>query len=258
MGSIPLRTRYGIWPRPAYAYGVYAAALQAKALSMAEISVIEFGVAGGNGLLALEAMGKQIGAYLGVKIVAAGFDGGVGMPEPKDYRDLPHVWSAGDFKMDEAALRRRLDPATRLVIGDVADTTPVAMASLPPVGFAAFDLDFYTSTKDALAVLDGPSSGRLPRMYCYFDDTIFPEWACHNPDVGELRAIREFNEQHASIRLHRHEALRWSRPHREAWTDQVYVAHDFSHPQYPVNVARSHGSIMQRPLTSRRPKVGVA
>jgi hypothetical protein len=54
LGQLKTRVRYGIFDRPHYAYGVYSAADLAKRLGLSAISVIEMGVAGGKGLLALE------------------------------------------------------------------------------------------------------------------------------------------------------------------------------------------------------------
>ena len=55
---VPTRVRYGIWSRPHYAYGVFAAAKLARRLGYSGVSAVEFGVAGGNGLLALEEIAK--------------------------------------------------------------------------------------------------------------------------------------------------------------------------------------------------------
>jgi hypothetical protein len=46
--------------RMAYAYGLYQAALEAKALGIPAISAVEFGVAGGNGLVALERYAEHV------------------------------------------------------------------------------------------------------------------------------------------------------------------------------------------------------
>src|SRR4051794_31905515 len=95
LGSVALRTEYDVWDRPSYAYGIYSAANMAQCLELSHISVIEFGVAGGNGLLAMERIAQQVGKYFGIEISVYGFDSGQGMPEPIDYRDLPYVWGAG-------------------------------------------------------------------------------------------------------------------------------------------------------------------
>lgn len=236
VGSVALRTRYGAWARPQYAYGVFHAARQAKLLGLHGISAIEFGVAQGEGLVALQGIAREVAQSIGVRITVLGFDTGAGMPDAVDYRDLPYVWRKGFYKMDQAQLKQRLAPETQLVIGDVAETIP-SLARVPdPIGFVAFDLDYYSSTTRALAAFDLPHRTRLPRVYCYFDDILYPEFACHNPWTGELCAIREFNEQRSNVKLCPLHLLRSMRPHPEAWNDQIYVLHDFHHPLYSVNI----------------------
>jgi len=181
LGSVALRTEYDIWERPAYAYGVYSAARLAQSLEINNFTVIEFGVAGGNGLLILERIAERISISLGVHIEILGFDTGRGMPNPQDYRDLPHVYQEGFYKMEIEKLKSRLKTA-QLIIGDIFDTIPCFFGNpdLPPVGFVAFDLDYYSSTKKAFRIFEGAPLTRLPRVFCYFDDTIYPERACHN------------------------------------------------------------------------------
>lgn len=101
---------------------MYYAARLAKLLAVPRISVIEFGVAGGNGLVVIEQHARWIQRELGVELQIYGFDSGEGLPEPLDYRDLPFAWKAGFFKMDRPALERRLE-VSQLVIGNVCDTT---------------------------------------------------------------------------------------------------------------------------------------
>src|SRR5580698_8172310 len=88
LGSIDTRIEFGIWPRPHYAYGVYQAADLAKRLKLPAVSVVEFGVAGGRGLLELERLAEVIGPHFGVRISVIGFDNATGLPTPTDYRDL--------------------------------------------------------------------------------------------------------------------------------------------------------------------------
>lgn len=233
VGSIPDRVVYGIWQRPHYAYGVYHAAAMAKKLGLGGITVIEFGVAGGNGLIALESIARDMSEFFGIAIEVAGFDAGSGLPPATDYRDQPYIWGEGDYKMDDAALRARLRGGTKLVMGQVKETVPAFLTDLRwPVGFIAFDLDYYSSTKDALRMMDGPESGRLPRIYCYFDDIVWPAEACHNPYTGENLAIREFNAEHDGQKICKLENLNWIQPHPAQWHQQMYVAHEFAHPLY--------------------------
>lgn len=232
VGSVPLRTEFDIWNRPHYAFGVYTAASLARMLGRESVSVIEFGVAGGNGLLALEDLARRVEAHLGVRIAVYGFDGGVGMPRPRDYRDLPHIWGEGFYRMDADRLRARLRSA-KLVLGDVSQTVPAWLESLAdPVGFIAFDLDYYSSTKAAFAVFDGEPETRLPRVFCYFDDIIHSERACANEYVGELCAIREYNQEHELRKIAKFPHLNWIRRHAARWNEQIYVHHDFTHPAY--------------------------
>lgn len=249
LGSVPTRVHYGAWSRPHYAYGVYSAADLARRLGLERISVIELGVAGGNGLVALEEIARLVRAHFGIGIEVYGFDAGSGMPAPVDYRDLPHVWGEGFYQMDEAALRARLFEA-QLLIGDVRETIPsFDVRAHAPIGFVAFDLDYYSSTKVALGLFQADSKTRLPRVYCYMDDIIWPEYACQNEFVGELLAIREFNDEHRSMKLCRLHLLRHMRPRYSPWNDQIYVLHDFAHPLYATNITATGVSSREIPLS---------
>lgn len=251
LGGVDTRVRFGIWERPHYAYGVYSAAQLAKHLRSPGVTVIEFGVAGGNGLLALERCSREVSAAMSLPISVVGFDTGRGMPEPGDFRDLPHVWAKGFYAMDVGALRARFRQA-QLIIGNVANTAPQFLAGGIefPIGFIAFDLDYYSSTIQAFVVFDGPPETRLPRVFCYFDDIMWPEYACHNEHVGELAAIREFNSKSDSKQICPLHLLRNMRPHPEPWNDQFYVFHDFVHPNYCTNITAGGSRFQQKPLAS--------
>lgn len=239
VGGVDLRVRFGVFSRPHYAYGVFSACDLAKRLGIPSISVIEFGVAGGRGLLALEEIAGIMSSHFTLNVQVIGFDSGEGMPEPVDYRDLPHVWGKGYYAMDQKKLRSLLLPSTELVIGDVVETVSswLGRGSTAPVGFVAFDLDYYSSTKAALSIFDTPSyERRLPRVFCYFDDLVWPEHACHNEYIGELCAIREFNQMHEALKLCPINMLRYMRPLQDAWNEQMYVLHDFRHPLYCKNI----------------------
>jgi len=233
VGPVPLRVFHGIFPYPQYAYGVYWSAMLAARLRLPRITVIELGVAGGRGLLALESASALIEKELGVGIDVVGFDSGEGMPAPTDYRDLPHIWASGFYRMDQDKLRARLRRA-QLVLGDVADTTREWIAAQPraPIGFVAFDLDYYSSTRAAFSLFEGPESTHLPRVHCYFDDVVSSQLACMNEYVGELLAIREFNETHPQRKICRIAGMRIHRPRWEMWQEQMYAFHDFAHSRY--------------------------
>jgi hypothetical protein len=257
VGSVERRVRFGAFPRPHYAYGIYYAADLAKRLGIPSISVIELGVAYGAGLLAMESISGVVANDLGVAIHVAGFDTGQGMPAPTDYRDLPHVWGEGFYAMQEEKLRARLSLTTELVIGGVADVVHRWNAPAP-IGFVAFDLDYYSSTKAALSLFEASEHRpHLPRVYCYFDDIIEPARACYNEHVGELLAIREFNDAHASLKVCPIHLLRHTLPYRAPWCDAMYVLHDFHHPLYCRNITGSkEASTQSFALYQRRGGIG--
>jgi hypothetical protein len=116
--SIRTKARWDAVDRPQYLAGVLAAADEALRDNLTAISVYEFGVAGGNGLLALERLSEAVEKETGISISVFGFDSGTGLPTLiGDYRDYPDRWRPGDFAMDELQLRKRLKPTTRLIIG---------------------------------------------------------------------------------------------------------------------------------------------
>jgi hypothetical protein len=232
IGSAYLRTKYDIWERPNYAYGMLFAARLARQLGHAATSVLEFGVAGGTGLVAMDRIAAELGPEMGVEMRVYGFDSGQGMPAPLDYRDLPYAWQQGFFPMDEARLLAELRTA-ELVLGDVTQTVPRFLeGDVAPIGFISFDLDFYSSTKAAFEIFAGPAASRLPRIVCYFDDIIGPEHACYCDRTGELAAIREFNEEHRAMHIAPFNGLRHMRPIPARWNEQMFVFHDFEHPDY--------------------------
>jgi hypothetical protein len=218
--------------RPHFAWGMLFAANMAKALKIDRISAIEFGVAGGNGLVSLEDVAGAIGKRLNIQIDVFGFDTGKGLPRPMDYRDLPNIFREGSLAMDQERLRRRLKTA-RLVLGPVEETIGTFIDSRPaPVGFVSFDLDYYSSTMHAFKLLDANDSILLPRIHCYFDDVL---GFTYSEFTGERLAISEFNECHAMRKISPIFGLNHFLPsphHRAAWADQMFLAHIFDHRQY--------------------------
>ena len=219
--------------RSQYGFGLLQAGRLAARLGIPRISAIEFGVAGGNGLLALEDHARRVHRETGVEIDVYGFDSGSGLPPPDDYRDMPYAWEQGFYAMDEEKLRKRLSSA-KLLIGDVRDTVQSFGDSNPaPIGFISFDLDYYSSTTAALRVLDLPFENLLPRVFCYFDDVAGGPAYCYNEFTGELLAINEFNQSHDDRKLARIAGLRHNfRTLPALWHEQTFVAHLFKHPQY--------------------------
>ena len=237
LGSFKLRLDYDILPRPHYAYCVYQAARLAKSLNLPRISVAEFGVAGGNGLVELERLASEIEKEIGIQIEIYGFDNAAGLPKPADYRDLPYIWRTGFYKMDLDALRSRLQ-RSQLVLGDVSETAEdfFQTHSAAPIGAVFVDLDYYTSTRDALKIFDSAGSNMLPRVFCYFDDVISCENTFFSDHVGELLAIKEYNDAHPMRQFAKIAGFRHSRAIPAQWNDQIYVHHSFDHLDYTTYV----------------------
>lgn len=228
------KIRYGSVERPHYGYGVRQAALLARKLGLARISALEFGVAGGEGLLALERHAELARKDTGVEVATYGFDTGAGLPPPQDFRDLPYLYAAGDYAMDVEALRRRLGSA-KLVLGDVARTAAsfCDREAPPPIGFIALDLDYYSSTAAALRVLEADHRFYLPRVVLYVDDMVGGAEEAFNEFTGALLAIREFNEAHDRLKVAPVSGLRFISKHiPQVWHEQIFVAHRFDHPAY--------------------------
>jgi hypothetical protein len=234
LGFFPYETRiqFSAIDRPHYGYCVLNAARLAKRLGHDKVSVIEFGVAGGNGLVSLERHATEVEKLLGVQIQIYGFDTGHGLPPPTDYRDLPHHWKEGFFAMDVDRLRGRLK-RSRLVLGDIADTLPTFVATHDPgpIGAIFMDLDYYSSTRDALEVFDMHRDKLLPRAFIYFDDIIGDDISLFSEYTGVLLAINEFNGSHDTQKICKTTYLATS-PFQETWHHQIFIYHDFASSEY--------------------------
>jgi hypothetical protein len=222
---------------PKYLYGLLSAARTARAIGAHRFTAIEFGVAGGNGLVAMEQHAATVERQGDVSIHIIGFDSGTGLPQRSDPRDCQYAFRGGEFAMDEGKLRARLHRA-QLCLGDVAETVRAfAETDFPPVGFVANDLDLYTSTRDSFALFDAKPHRLLPRVTLYFDDLAgYP----YTTASGEWAAIEEFNATHKDRRLGQISGLKHclGRRYRFAsWVDSFFLLHVFDHPAYNAKEA---------------------
>jgi len=235
--------------RPAYGLCLYQAAESAKALGFTAITAIEMGVAGGNGLLNMCKHADEIKKALGVEIRLVGFDSGEGLPTTSDPRDVTYYWPAGSFKMDKAALEKRLAGRAQLIFGDVADTvTDWEAPADAPLGAVLFDLDLYSSTKSALRLLT--KTNVLPRIWCYFDDILGYPINAFADGSGEREAIREFNlaPERASLRDVLSPARVFKARTPDWWHQQIFLYHRASHPSY--NTSISPEKVLELPLNA--------
>jgi hypothetical protein len=208
---------------------MYQAAILARQLGHKTISAIEFGVAGGNGLVAAERHAREISRVLGVQFEIYGFDSGEGLPAPTDYRDLPFIWQQGFYAMDQKALMKRLE-ISQLVIGNVLEKCADFFTRYhpAPIGCIFWDLDFYSSTVEAFEVLSGDYGYFLPRVWMYFDDIV---GSPYSDFTGERLAITEFNARSRRGKISQDYSIS-CHPMNRFWKHQIFVYHDFSHPGY--------------------------
>jgi hypothetical protein len=229
----PRLIKLGALDRPHYGYIVYQAADLARRLNLPKISILEFGVAGGRGLLNLEHHAARVSEITGVEIEVYGFDTGMGLPPPKDYRDLPYVWQESHFKMDQAALSRQLTRA-KLVLGLVEETvkTFVQTHNPAPIGAISFDLDYWSSTVDALKILQVDADHRLPRIFAYFDDVYSSDLGHVTAKVGVPLAISEFNAANPRHDVSPLTHLEFHYGPPRGWHRQIYSCAQFDHPRF--------------------------
>jgi hypothetical protein len=230
-GDFRTRERFGLIDRPNYTYGMLRAADFAKYFGHKCVTVVEFGVASGAGLLNMVALAPQITQETGIEFRIIGFDTGRGLPPVHGFKDHPELWNSGDFAMeDREILVRKLGDKANIIWGDIADTIDPFTSSLDsaiPLGFVSVDVDIYTASKSALRCLTGPAEKYLPGISMYFDDVSFyfaNEWS------GELAAINEFNQQHELRKIGRDRSLPGHRPAKaDNWYQSMYVCHILDH-----------------------------
>jgi hypothetical protein len=233
VGSLDFRLALQALDRPEYAFGVKQAIHLATKLKHRKVSVIEFGVATGAGLLALEKYAARLGGRAGIEVEVYGFDFGQGLPAPSDYRDLAYVWKRGAYQMDVDGLKKRLRSA-KLLLGDVRETVAGFLQSNhAPIGFVSFDLGYYSSTTAAFQLFTAKDNAVLPRVICFFDNIVSDGHQLHCNRVGELLAIDEFNHrQNSSHTLAPFGLMSAGLVFPALWMQQLWVYHRFQHVDY--------------------------
>jgi hypothetical protein len=247
-GGFRSRVAFDLVIRHNHAYSILASADVARELGIRQLTLIEFGVAAGAGLFNMCGIAERVTRETGVGFEIVGFDTGKGMPAPQSYRDHPEIYQQGDFPMDPAVLRRALPGNARLVIGELKETVPAFLQTVPdaaPIGFVSVDVDYYSSTRDALALFDGRPAQYLPRTLVYLDDLEHPS---HNSWCGERRAVLEFNEARELRKIEQHAFLRSYRIFRNArWIDHMFTLHVLDHPTRATLVQERQATILTNP-----------
>ena len=204
------------------------ASIEADHCGLKKITIIEFGVANGTGLLDLCKLADYFSKMTGMKYRIFGFDTGEGMPAPVDYRDHPEIWKKNQFNMkNKDQLLRQLPDNAQILFGDVRKTVPQFMETLlsaeSPVGFVVLDLDYYSLSKEALKLFKGNPRWFLPSVVMYVDDV-----EClltYNSRCGEMLAINEFNNENDNRIIEKKSAGR-----KGHWRNRRYCCHILAHP----------------------------
>jgi hypothetical protein len=229
-GSYRSKVAFDLIVRPQYAFPILRAADEAREHGISKLTIIEFGVASGTGLLNMCRIAERTSKATGVEFRVVGFDTGAGMPAPADYRDHPEQWQEGDYPMDVARLRQALPSFAELIIGDVANTLPQFLETVSaeqPIGFVAVDVDYYSSAKATLRIFRAAPKKYLPAVLVYLDDI---HEIYSNPWAGELLAVSEFNTESQLRKIAPFMLLRSERVFKNPrWIDHIYIAHIHDH-----------------------------
>lgn len=219
----------GIIPRPHYAFGLFYSAAYASQLGYKKISVIEFGCWECEGLLDLEHFADEIEKIFKIKIEIYGFEGGEGMPEPKDFKDRLYQFSAGEMKLSNDSYLKKLKKS-RVILGNFSKTVPnfIKENKFAPLAATFNDADYFFSTKDSLEILN--QENKLPKVFLYFDDLNFS-----SSNTGELGAINEYNSFNYSKIEAIPELAETMSMYWKKWgflAKRFFLHHDFNHKKY--------------------------
>jgi hypothetical protein len=117
-----------------------------------------------------------------------------------------------------------------------------------PIGYIVIDVDYYSSTKEALALITSDPSKYLPITFMFLDD-VYSDY--HNDYAGELLAVKEFNDENELRKICPYKFLRTLRIFKNAsWIDKMYILHVFDHPLRASTKATRDIAILSNPYMS--------
>jgi hypothetical protein len=224
-GNFVKKIEYDLIPRCPYAFGVNLAFVEATKQRIKKILIIEFGVASGAGLFNLSHIASKLSKIYNIDYEFIGFDTGLGMPHPLDYKDHPEKYRAGDFPPLNLP-KNKLPKKTKIIYGEIKDTVNIIKnyhVEGVKIGFVAIDVDYYSSTIQCLESLTYDQSFYLSTTVLYFDDVYDID---HNEICGELLAINEFNQKYKARKICEMTQLKNIRIFKNAtWLNQMYFLH---------------------------------
>ncbi len=219
----------GAVPRPHYALGLFLSASLASQLNYKKISIIEFGCWECEGLMDLEHYTNDIEKIFDIKIEIYGFEGGEGLPAPKDYKDRVYQFTEGEMKISNRSFVKNLK-RSQVIYGDFKKTVPefLKRKDFAPIAALFNDADYFFSTQDSLKILN--QKNKLPKVFLYFDDLNFS-----SSQTGELGAINDFNIKNKSKIEKIPEFAETMSLYWKKWIflgKRFFIHHDFHHDLY--------------------------
>jgi len=226
---------YDAVERPGYSYGIMNAVIQAKSLGYSSMSILEFGVASGQGIKVMQKIQREVLKELNFEILIYGFDSSIGLPKSTNIKDQIYFWEESMFTNHNRDYSEIQNNKTQIIIGNVEETASTFIDKFKPpvIGFIAFDLDFYTSTIGAFSLLEKINIDNfLPRVESFMDDTASYNYLSANSHTGVLSAIIEFNKRDAEVQILQKVGIGRSRKVINGWFDACFVIHFFSNERY--------------------------
>jgi hypothetical protein len=179
-----------------YAHTMVKAAKFALKKGYDSFSVLEFGVATGNGLLIAELFAKEIERLFHVKIEVYGFESCEGLISDLIPGEM-NFWRPGEYKNEGLDKLKQRFTKAEVIYGDVENTRESFFETdFAPIGVVFVDVDVYRSTKSVFRFFDYDDKFFLPEVQMYFDDI--------HPDLeytSEALALREFNAEHENMKI---------------------------------------------------------
>jgi hypothetical protein len=230
-GNFKSKIYFDLILRQHNAYSILSCAEVAKKMGINKVTLIEFGVASGSGLVNMAKIAGKVSQRTGVLFKIYGFDTGEGLTDPKGFKDYPSAFKKGDYPTNIELLKKKLPKNVELVLGDVKDTIEPFLKNFDatyPIGYIVLDLDLFSSSLCALAVLKGKSESYYPTLHLYADD--IDEFG-HSVYCGEEAAISKFNSTNSMVKIERNVFLKNERVFRkQKWLDKMFKVQVFEHP----------------------------
>ena len=216
--------------RPEYGFGIKHAFEIAAKEGISKVILIEFGCAAGQGLYTMLEIASNLRRKYKIDFEIVGFDSGIGMPQPKDYRDHPEMYRTGDFPPENLDYNN-LPKKITIKLGNIKSTVNEFLNSKLyidyKIAFVAIDVDYYTSTLDCFDLFISNKNRYLSKVVVHFDDIKDLD---HNEYCGELLAIKEFNTKDFPRKLCKMNLLKSQRYFKNApYLDLMYYCHIFDH-----------------------------